>query len=238
MRVRISDPSLAEELLGFLRRADCIADVGDIEAHAEGIAVVVEVPQPTTTIRPAWRSRSTSESEARIPAPASGADPLGRPSPPTRDRPKQFAPISTRCAASPPAALAALILAAAATATIEARPGHVRSRPRDDPDAGRGQARPSGRKSGTRWYYARVWVGFRGRRVVEVTTTRSTERLANGLGVDSTESEVRATFPQAQCAQAGAFRRCRLGTGARGSRVTDFTIGHGRVLQVTVQLLP
>jgi hypothetical protein len=49
---------------------------------------------------------------------------------------------------------------------------------------------------------------------------------------------VRATYPQAQCAQAGTFRRCRLGTGARGSRVTDFTIGHGRVLQVTIQLLP
>ena len=45
MRVRISDPSLAEELLGFLRRADCIADVGNVEAHAEGIAVEVEVPQ-------------------------------------------------------------------------------------------------------------------------------------------------------------------------------------------------
>ena len=97
--------------------------------------------------------------------------------------------------------------------------------------------RPVG-KSRTRWYYARVWVGFRSRRVVEVTTTRSTERLANGLGVDSTESEVRATFPRAQCAQAGAFRRCRLGTGARGSRVTDFTIGHGRVLQVSVLQLP
>jgi hypothetical protein len=45
MRVRISDPGLAEELLGFLRRADCIADVGDVQAHAEGIAVDVEVPQ-------------------------------------------------------------------------------------------------------------------------------------------------------------------------------------------------
>ncbi|MDF2752389.1 MAG: hypothetical protein K0S82_772, partial [Gaiellaceae bacterium] len=45
MRVRISDPGLAEELLGFLRRADCIADVGDVEAHAEGIAVQVEVPR-------------------------------------------------------------------------------------------------------------------------------------------------------------------------------------------------
>jgi hypothetical protein len=45
MRVRISDPGLAEELLGFLRRADCIADVGAVEAHAEGIAVQVEVPR-------------------------------------------------------------------------------------------------------------------------------------------------------------------------------------------------
>jgi hypothetical protein len=45
MRVRISDPGLAEELLDFLRRADCIADVGDVEAHAEGIAVQVEVPR-------------------------------------------------------------------------------------------------------------------------------------------------------------------------------------------------
>lgn len=45
MRVRISDPGLAEELLGFLRRADCIVDVGDVQAHAEGIAVRVEVPR-------------------------------------------------------------------------------------------------------------------------------------------------------------------------------------------------
>lgn len=45
MHVRLSDPRLAEELLGFLRRADCIADVGDVHAHAEGIAVEVEVPQ-------------------------------------------------------------------------------------------------------------------------------------------------------------------------------------------------
>jgi hypothetical protein len=44
MHVRLSDPSLAEEFLGFLRRADCIADVGEVEAHAEGIAVQVEVP--------------------------------------------------------------------------------------------------------------------------------------------------------------------------------------------------
>jgi hypothetical protein len=45
MQVRLSDPSLAEEFLGFLRRADCVAGVGDVSAHAEGIAVEVEVPQ-------------------------------------------------------------------------------------------------------------------------------------------------------------------------------------------------
>lgn len=45
MHVRLSDPSLAEEFVVFLRRADCIADVGQVEAHAEGIAVQVEVPR-------------------------------------------------------------------------------------------------------------------------------------------------------------------------------------------------
>jgi hypothetical protein len=45
MHVRLSDPRLAEELLGFLRRAECIADVGEVHAHAEGIAVEVEVPR-------------------------------------------------------------------------------------------------------------------------------------------------------------------------------------------------
>ena len=45
MRVRISDPGLAEELHGLRRRADFIADLGDLQAHAQGIAVQVEVPQ-------------------------------------------------------------------------------------------------------------------------------------------------------------------------------------------------
>jgi len=44
MHVRLSDAGLADEFVGFLRRADCIADLGVVEAHAEGIAVQVEVP--------------------------------------------------------------------------------------------------------------------------------------------------------------------------------------------------
>ena len=45
MHVRLSDVSLAEEFVGFLRRADCVADLGQVQAHAEGIAVEVEVPK-------------------------------------------------------------------------------------------------------------------------------------------------------------------------------------------------
>src|SRR5215210_5860214 len=50
-----------------------------------------------------------------------------------------------------------------------------------------------------RFYYARVWVGFRLGRVVEVTTTRSTERTASGIGVDSAEADVRRVYPSVVC---------------------------------------
>jgi hypothetical protein len=44
MEVRLSDARLVEKFLGYLRRADCIADLGGVAAHAEGVAVRVEVP--------------------------------------------------------------------------------------------------------------------------------------------------------------------------------------------------
>jgi chloramphenicol 3-O-phosphotransferase len=44
MVVRLSDPSLAEKFLGYLRRAECIARLGEVDAHAVGVAVEVEVP--------------------------------------------------------------------------------------------------------------------------------------------------------------------------------------------------
>ena len=91
---------------------------------------------------------------------------------------------------------------------------------------------------GGRWYYARVWVGFRAGRAVEITTTRSTERTSGGLGVDSSESSLRSAYSRLACTPATPFRRCRLGSGAPGTRVTDFMVGRGRVLQITVALLP
>jgi hypothetical protein len=91
---------------------------------------------------------------------------------------------------------------------------------------------------GARLYYPRVWVGFRAGRATEISTTRSTERTTSGLGVGSTEAAVRRAFPRAVCAPWSVFRRCRFGSGQPGTRATDFTIGRGRVLQVTITLLP
>jgi hypothetical protein len=136
--------------------------------------------------------------------------------------------------------LAALALVGGAAAQIN--PGHGMSRVELGMTAGQVQSklgRPVA-KGGWKWYYARVTVTFRNRRVVELMTTRSTERFANGLGVDSSEAEVRATFPRVQCgAMPPFYRRCRLGTGARKSRVTDFIIGTThRVIYVIITQLP
>jgi hypothetical protein len=138
------------------------------------------------------------------------------------------------------AALAALCLAGAAGATI--KPGRGMSRVELGMTPAQVQTklgRPVA-KGGWKWFYARVTVTFRNRRVVELMTTRSTERFANGLGVDSSESEVRATFPQVKCSAMPPFyRRCRLGTGAPKSRVTDFIIGTTRrVIYVIITQLP
>jgi hypothetical protein len=97
--------------------------------------------------------------------------------------------------------------------------------------------RPIG-TGGGRLYYARVWVGFRLGRAFEITTTRSTERTSSGIGVDSTEAAVRRAYPTVTCAPLGGFRVCRIGSGRPDTRATDFMIGHGRVLQVTIKLLP
>jgi hypothetical protein len=44
MVVRLSDPSLAELFLGYLRRADCVVALGEVDAHTAGVAVTVQVP--------------------------------------------------------------------------------------------------------------------------------------------------------------------------------------------------
>src|SRR5829696_2946228 len=125
------------------------------------------------------------------------------------------------------AALAALCLAGAAGATI--KPGRGMSRVELGMTAAQVQAR-LGRpvaKGGWKWYYARVTVTFRDRRVVELMTTRSAERLANGLGVDSSETEVRAAFPRAECRPMPRFYRA-AGSGPAPRSPASPTSSSGR----------
>ncbi len=135
---------------------------------------------------------------------------------------------------------AGITLLAAQSAAATIRPQHGMSRVVLGMTKAQVRARlgaPIG-SGGGRFYYARVWVGFRLGRVAEVTTTRSVERTASGVGVDSSEADVRRAYPSVVCAPSGGFRRCRLGSGKPGTRATDFLLGRGRVLQVSVQLLP
>jgi hypothetical protein len=140
------------------------------------------------------------------------------------------------------ASLAATCLVCAASAVATIKPGRGMSRVELGMTPAQVQAklgRPVA-KGGFKWFYARVTVTFRNRRVVELMTTRSTERFANGLGVDSSEAQVRAAWPQVKCAAMPPFyRRCRLGTGAPGSRNTDFIFGTThRAIYVIVTKLP
>jgi hypothetical protein len=45
MHVRLSDPGLGDDFVDFLRRADWVAHLGEVEAHSAGIAVEVDVPE-------------------------------------------------------------------------------------------------------------------------------------------------------------------------------------------------
>jgi hypothetical protein len=138
------------------------------------------------------------------------------------------------------AALAALCLAGAAGATIKPGRGMFRVELGMTPAQVQAKLGRPVAKGGWKWFYARVTVTFRNRRVVELMTTRSTERFANGLGVDSSLAEVRAAFPRVRCSQMPPFyQRCRLGTGAPQSRVTDFILGTTRrVIYVIITQLP
>src|SRR5215471_8132151 len=72
--------------------------------------------------------------------------------------------------------------------------------------------RPVG-SGGGRLYFARVWVGFRLGRAVEITTTRASEHTGSGIGAGSSEAAVHHAYPSVACAPFGGFRRCRLGSG-------------------------
>lgn len=70
--------------------------------------------------------------------------------------------------------------------------------------------------------------------LTSISTTGRTERTRTGVGVGSTEAQVKHGVPGVRCEGAGSARHCFLGTFSAGKRVTDFRLTSGRVSRVVV----
>jgi len=87
----------------------------------------------------------------------------------------------------------------------------------------------------TVYRYRGLRVTFQGNRTVTaILTTSTTERTAAGVGVGSTEGQVRAKVAGVRCRTESGFRHCFVGRFLPGKRVTDFRITRGRVTSVTL----
>jgi hypothetical protein len=70
--------------------------------------------------------------------------------------------------------------------------------------------------------------------VTSVVTTGLGDRTAKGVGVGSSEADVRAKVPGVRCATEFGIRACHTHTFTPGRRVTDFFLKRGKVSRVTV----
>ena len=87
----------------------------------------------------------------------------------------------------------------------------------------------------TVYRYRGLRVTFQGNRTVTaILTTSASERTAAGVGVGSTEGQVRAKVAGVRCRTEAGFRHCFVGRFLPGKRVTDFRIKRGRVTSVQV----
>ena len=83
--------------------------------------------------------------------------------------------------------------------------------------------------------YAGLQTEFQGNTTLTgVSTTRTSERTASGIGVGSTVAQVKAKIKGVTCATDSGFRHCYLGKFRAGRRVTDFAIKRGKVSRVDV----
>jgi hypothetical protein len=83
--------------------------------------------------------------------------------------------------------------------------------------------------------YPRVTVSFQGAsRATGLRTRSRLERTARGVGVGSTEAEVKAKVAGVHCRTESGFRHCFLGSFLPGRVITDFHIRRGRVSSVVV----
>ena len=84
----------------------------------------------------------------------------------------------------------------------------------------------------------RLTVTFQGNRSVSsVVTTSRREQTISGVGVGSTEIDVKTSLLHVHCRTDAGRRHCFIGQFRPGKRVTDFTLRRGRVTSVTVGLV-
>jgi hypothetical protein len=76
---------------------------------------------------------------------------------------------------------------------------------------------------------------FQGNGGVSAIETRGRkERTARGVGVGSTERDVRARVAKVRCETLVGARHCYVGSFRPGTRVTDFFVRNGRVTRIVV----
>jgi len=84
-------------------------------------------------------------------------------------------------------------------------------------------------------YAGGIVVFYQGARTVtSVVTTGLGDRTAKGVGVGSSEADVRAKVPGVRCETTAGSRSCHTHTFRPGRRVTDFFLKRGKVVRVTV----
>ena len=83
--------------------------------------------------------------------------------------------------------------------------------------------------------YRQVTVTFQGNAgATGLTTASRAQRTRKGVGVGSTEAQVKRGVRGVRCTTTASLRHCTLGRELPGRRVTDFVLRRGHVVRVVV----